>query len=320
MAADEAGVPPTGPCPAPTGGQAEEALVTELYRGVLGREPDLGGLRDHSAALAAGLPLSALVRAFLGSEEYAHMQARRVRDLESAEAPRIAWQATAQQRAALWAQAGVHWAVLGEQEPYWSVLPRPEFRRATMTAAAVEAFYATGRMEVERLDAWLRRNGLVLRGDMTCTEYGCGAGRVTEWLAVRCRRVAGFDISPPHLALAQARLRARGIGTVTLHLTRAPGELSRLAAADVFLCGGVLAHNPPPLMALILEAGFGRLNAGGVAFVEVPTEVPGYSFDLEGERAAPHCLPQAVVFGIAHRHGLMPMEVGGGWFLFRKQA
>jgi SAM-dependent methyltransferase len=53
---------------APTAGA--EQLVTELYRGLLGREPDAGGLRTHADALDAGLPLAELARNMVASEEF----------------------------------------------------------------------------------------------------------------------------------------------------------------------------------------------------------------------------------------------------------
>jgi len=47
-----------------------EQLVIELYRGLLGREPDAGGLRTHADALDAGVPLAELARNMVGSEEF----------------------------------------------------------------------------------------------------------------------------------------------------------------------------------------------------------------------------------------------------------
>jgi hypothetical protein len=44
----------------------------------------------------------------------------------------------------------------------------------------------------EHRDAWLRRNSLELRADTVCAEYGCGVGRLTQWLAKRFRRVLAF--------------------------------------------------------------------------------------------------------------------------------
>ncbi len=51
-------------------GAGTEQLVAELYRGLLEREPDAGGLRTHADALDAGVPLAELARNMVGSEEF----------------------------------------------------------------------------------------------------------------------------------------------------------------------------------------------------------------------------------------------------------
>jgi SAM-dependent methyltransferase len=241
-----------------------------------------------------------------------------------------------QQMARLWAHVGATWACLGQEDPYWSVLTDPRFRIANMSDAAVlEQFYTSGQGDLKRLDAWLRRNGLALRSDMVCAEYGCGVGRLTGWLARRCKRVRAFDISPTHLARAETWLRGQQLRNVDFLLVRSPSDLNRLAGIDLFFSSIVLQHNPPPIMALILDHAFRHLNPGGVAFFQVPTYTNGYAFDLEqylsgmGEGGMEmHCLPQQEVFRLAARHGLMALEVEqdcliGTWgtshtFLFRK--
>ena len=42
----------------------------------------------------------------------------------------------------------------------------------------------------------------------------------------------------------------------------------------------VLQHNPPPVIAFIVEALIHSLNPGGVAFFQVPTYRRGYTFSL----------------------------------------
>ncbi|MEP7042464.1 MAG: methyltransferase domain-containing protein [Dokdonella sp.] len=51
-----------------------EQLVTELYRGLLGREPDPGGLRSHVDAMNAGAPLGEIARGMTESEEFSKKQ------------------------------------------------------------------------------------------------------------------------------------------------------------------------------------------------------------------------------------------------------
>lgn len=60
----------------PVGGSADvhAPIVRELYRALLGREPDPAGLAHFTARLAAGEPREAIVQAILGSYEYRHRQ------------------------------------------------------------------------------------------------------------------------------------------------------------------------------------------------------------------------------------------------------
>jgi hypothetical protein len=79
----------------------------------------------------------------------------------------------------------------------------------------------------------------------------------------------------------------------------------------------VLQHNPPPVIAFIIEALIRALNPGGVAFFQVPTYRRGYTFSLTdylSEDASKggmemHVLPQSKVFEIAQRAGGRVLEV-----------
>lgn len=59
--------------PSDTAGDGE-ALITELYRGILGREPDSGGLRSHAAALRSGVALADVARSMISSDEFSQQQ------------------------------------------------------------------------------------------------------------------------------------------------------------------------------------------------------------------------------------------------------
>jgi SAM-dependent methyltransferase len=311
-------------------------LVTELYRGILGREPDSGGLADHSASLARGMKLADLLQAFVASEEFAARH-RAPDQPAGAQVPhfnlepptRIDVIATPDQAARLWAHIGAIWATLGQEDPYWSVLTSPRWRMPMMSDAAVlDAFYASGAGDIERITAWLARHGRTVDGTV-CAEYGCGVGRMTLWLAQRCRHVHAFDISPTHIARAEQRLRAEGITNVTFHLVRGPADLLAMQGVDLFVSFIVLQHNPPPIMALILRNAFHALSPGGAAMFQVPTYPMGHSyrFDLaayldwmpQSTGIEMHALPQHHVFTAAARHGMTVLEVqqdglaGPGW-------
>ena len=86
---------------------------------------------------------------------------------------------------------------------------------------------------------------------------------------------------------------------------------------DVFFSIIVLQHNPPPLIAYLLKTMLQKLNAGGLAYFQVPTYRYGYSFDAEAYVASEpklgvpemHVLPQHVILKIAADAGCRPLEV-----------
>lgn len=47
-----------------------EDIVTDLYRGLLKREPDDAGLQSHAGPLRAGIALEHVVRGFVSSPEF----------------------------------------------------------------------------------------------------------------------------------------------------------------------------------------------------------------------------------------------------------
>ncbi len=312
------------------------ALVSDLYRGILGREPDENGLAGHAARLVEGRTLAEVIRTFLQSDEYKNRtRGDGFGPIDFDPPLRITLDAPPASIARLWAHIGANWAALGDIDPYWSVLSNPEFRLANQPDAAVlERFYASGKHDLARIEAWFSRNHRSLAPGMVVAEYGIGLGRLTRWLAPACAELRGFDISPPHMARARAWLDRNGIYNVTEHLVRRPDDLDALAGTDLFVSFLVLQHNPPPVIAHILDRAFSHLNPGGFALFQVPTYARGYAFSIDSYLAAPpsgiemHVLPQAQIFRLARQHGLMPLEVEqdrviDGWcvshtFLFQK--
>ena len=205
-----------------------------------------------------------------------------------------------------------------------------------MDAAAQDVFYASGKRDLAWVEACLAHNGLALGPDMTGIDFGCGAGRVCEWLAARCGRLLAFDISAAHLRRAAVRTSALGLRNVRFRQLRGPDDLSRLAGADLFFCVRVLQHNPPPIVWRILDHAFAGLNPGGIALFGAATSPGGYGFALQPylEGLDPawgmewHLFPDAAVFRLAQHHGLSPLDVpeaaqsgpdgASRTFLFRK--
>ena len=90
-----------------------------------------------------------------------------------------------------------------------------------------------------------------------------------------------------------------------------------LKGADLFHSVIVLQHNPPPIIADILQHALNGLNGGGAAFFQVPTYGLNYGWnydrfiapDLPAGEMEMHVVPQSVVFGLAARAGCVPVEV-----------
>jgi len=66
---------------------------------------------------------------------------------------------------------------------------------------------------------------------------------------------------------AEHELAARGVNNVEFRLLRRREDLRALKGADLFHSVIVLQHNPPPIIADILQHALNGLNAGGAQFV-----------------------------------------------------
>lgn len=209
------------------------------------------------------------------------------------------------------------WAHYGETDAHWSVLTDERFR-SDKVQENIDDFNALGDLHVRRFLATLERNGISLPPGGHCIELGCGVGRLTRWLAPHFGRVTGLDVSPGHLTLAREYVSQHASNVDFLQLQRFE-QLETLPPAQAFFTFIVLQHNPPPVMEAILERIFDRLEPGGIAYFQLPTYIPGYSFDVkrylrqyDGKLDMEmHALPQATVFEIAARHRMQPLEALG---------
>jgi SAM-dependent methyltransferase len=293
------------------------SAVVSAYQFILGRDPESETVIE---AAISTFENQALLRAsVLNSEEFASIIRRLIPvqrfslGLESELPIQVECDGAELQR--LLSRIGQTWEKLGAEEPYWSVLTGDVFK-SDQFSENEEQFWASGKPEVDRLIAWLKRNGIAPSASWTCLEYGCGTGRVTSWLAQEFKSIIACDISSSHLALARQKLRITPSASVEFKRVSSLAELEQLPNTDLIFSVIVLQHNPPPIIAYILDKLLKSLRPAGVAYFQVPTFWRGYSFELAkyldqspSEEMEMHVLPQRYVFDIARRNNCDPIEV-----------
>jgi SAM-dependent methyltransferase len=285
------------------------------YRLLLGRYPESEAVIEAHRASYPDLP--AFARAVEASPEFRARQRSRLPELPPPlDAPRQEGDVTvdAGTLQALLTHTGAYWTRIGKTAPHWSVLTEDRFTPERI-AQNRAAFFASGEWDVQVLAATLARIGRAPEEFAHCVEYGCGVGRATVALAARFQRVTALDISQPHLDQAARELAARGLGNVKLARVTAE-RLMPAGAFDFWYSRIVLQHNPPPVILAILNVAFRRLEPGGVAMFQVPTWIQGYRFSARaylagapGTEMEMHAVPQAAVFELAARHGLIPRDI-----------
>ena len=216
----------------------EHKAVTALYRTFLKREPDAEGLRQYVAALRA-TNLEAVINAFLASEAFRAVSARQIPltvQFNGSPPMNVETDVSPDVLSILWDHISASWTKLGEADPLWSVITDPRFRRSSKpTPVVTSEFYNNGQRDVLLLEAFLARAGLSMENFPVVAEYGCGVGRVTHWLSPRFRQVKAFDISRPHLGMAEQFLKDRSISNVELIHVGDRSDLARLERNPIIL-------------------------------------------------------------------------------------
>lgn len=210
------------------------------------------------------------------------------------------------------------WTGLGESEPHWSVVSTKEFKANTI-GENIQKFNSSGHTEIENLKRMLSRVGMQgkIGPAKTVLEYGCGVGRVTRWLSEIFDNVIGVDISASHLNLAEKYFSEAGRQNISLIQVYSPGDIQRLPEFDFVYSKIVLQHNPPPVIALILNILAEKLRPGGVGVIQIPTYALRYQFKIHEYMKSMdkisamemHILPQQDIFEILSSHNCIPLEV-----------
>lgn len=287
--------------------ETADEVVNLLYRAILRRTADPAGHANFTALLLKGGSIADLVRIFIESPEYcgkrlsphAPTPLRPFVPLGSAPMT-VECRASPAELASLIERVGAAWAKLGREQPYFSVITGEEFLSGNLTDVSIERFWGSGKDEAIEIEAILARHGLSNLSGLTCVEYGCGLGRVTQPLATVFKQVHAYDISLPHIMLA--REWAARYDNIDFHQVTSDIFGVDVHPCDFFYSRLVFQHNPPPVIAELIRLSLRALRPGGVAVFQVPTYATDYSFkikdylaDNDTENMEMHFIPQTEV-------------------------
>ncbi len=293
--------------------------VVQAYRLFLGREPESSEVVQRLQQECANL--EELRMRFLSSSELRSSFSRFT--AEPSGSKPLNWppisvetKTSADQLDTLIRHVEGNWKILGENEPHWSVLSDDKFLSKNI-ASTEENFYDSGKHVIDLLTATAGRNSIELSEFKRCFELGCGLGRLTLWLSRQFQHVDAMDVSPSHLKLAADAMASYERENVSFLKLSNLTDLDAIEDFDIFVSIIVLQHNPPPIIAALLERILSKLNPGGIAYFQLSTYHVGYKFKLdqyvksikdEG-RIEMHVLPHQELFKIIYAANCQVLEI-----------
>ena len=112
-------------------------------------------------------------------------------------------------------------------------------------------------------------------GTSTVVDYGCGVGRVLQYVAQRARHVVGIDISRNYLDRARELIKKDNLEFYE------PGQYQKENVADLVYSIMVLQHNDQAHREEMVQHIYRLLKTGGVAVISFPCY--GSTYYKEGE-------------------------------------
>jgi SAM-dependent methyltransferase len=162
----------------------------------------------------------------------------------------------------------LEWEKWGLQDPYFSVLTNPKFRKGEMTAKAKEDFFRSGRSHVDRVMSACHRYIDPVFAPQRVLDFGCGVGRLVLPFAALAREVIGVDISDAMLNEARRNCAERGVGNATFVMS--DDSLSAVEGVfDLVHTAIVLQHIDPARGTRIVAQLLSRIAPGGVGAIQL---------------------------------------------------
>jgi 2-polyprenyl-3-methyl-5-hydroxy-6-metoxy-1,4-benzoquinol methylase len=226
----------------------------------------------------------------------------------------VDYEPSPEQMGKLWKRIKHAWEALGRAGAHHSVLTNADYLPEKF-AQNEAGFWNSGVEEAEWVSALIAKYTDRELAELTCTEYGCGVGRLSVPFSKQFKAYHALDISQPHLDLAQER--AQLFGQAEIQFENVTDLASRpLPDCDIFYSRIVLQHNPPPIMVQILTRAMQALAPDGIAIFQLPVYQRDYVFSIVDylDKAQPtdmemHCLPQHKVFELLDEAGCAVLEV-----------
>lgn len=100
-------------------------------------------------------------------------------------------------------RSNVEWIYWGKTDPLWAVATHPGRERGGANPWNDADFYETGRQDFEAFSRRWERFGMDLDAVL---EIGCGAGRLSKWIARSAGKLHGVDVSAEMIAYAKSKV------------------------------------------------------------------------------------------------------------------
>jgi cyclopropane fatty-acyl-phospholipid synthase-like methyltransferase len=166
------------------------------------------------------------------------------------------------------------WRVLGEEDPLWAILSRPDKRGNRWN---VEEFFKSGEAEIAAIEQYCA-NLHRPENRNVALDFGCGVGRLTRALSSRYANVIGVDISSSMIGRAR-ELHADLTNARFVENVQPDLRFVDDTSVDFIYSVITLHHMPAALQQNYIGEFMRILSPRGFAVFQIAS---GYSNDLRG--------------------------------------
>src|SRR6266496_1432572 len=160
------------------------------------------------------------------------------------------------------------WVKLAEENPFWAVLSREEFRGADLPKEKVRAFFDTGKKQIAATFGFVKKYLQPEFQPARCLDFGCGVGRLLIPMARMCEEAVGVDVAPEMLRLCEQFCAEECITNV--RLVNSDDQLTGITEDFDFVNTLiVLQHIPPERGYSLIARLIALLKIGGVGALQL---------------------------------------------------